>query len=167
MPAQSANRRPAFSCFDVRDLADRNAALYRRRARSPRAIIRKTRQHVRAGTDREEAMSTTLSRAEIPELGIRALKASPVIIATDGREQSDPALTAGRILAGDNDAALRVVTVVRPSPLVSPEASVPYSVEADVLRRAEQKHAVLEQMRRVWGDEPQLDVEVFDGDAAT
>jgi nucleotide-binding universal stress UspA family protein len=112
-------------------------------------------------------MSTTLSRVELPEVGIRALKAAPVIIATDGREQSDPALTTGRILAGDGDGALRVVTVVRPLPLVSPEASIPHSVEGDVVRRAEQKHAVLEQMRRVWGDESQLDVEVYDGDAAT
>jgi nucleotide-binding universal stress UspA family protein len=112
-------------------------------------------------------MSTTLSRAEIPELGIRALKASPVIIATDGREESDPALTIGRILAGDGDEALRVVTVVRPLPLVSPDASIPYSVEGDEVRRAEQKHAVLEQMRRVWGDESHVNVEVYDGEAAT
>lgn len=112
-------------------------------------------------------MSTTLSRADAPETGIRALKASPVIIATDGCAQSDPALTTGRILAGEGDAALRVVTVVRPSPLVSPEASIPYSLEADVLRRADQKRVVLEQMRRVWGDESASEVEVYDGDAAT
>jgi nucleotide-binding universal stress UspA family protein len=112
-------------------------------------------------------MSTLLSQADAPEVGIRALKASPVIIATDGREQSDPALVTGRLFAGEEDTALRVVTVVRPLPLVSPEVSIPYSVEAETIRRADQKRAVVEQLQRVWGETSRADVEVYDGDAAT
>src|SRR6476660_7399998 len=81
--------------------------------------------------DQEKAMFTQLSRADAPAIGLRALKASPVILATDGREQSDPALIAGRIFAGDDPDALRVVTVVRPVALVSPEAGVPYFPEMD------------------------------------
>jgi nucleotide-binding universal stress UspA family protein len=112
-------------------------------------------------------MSTQLSRADAPEIGLRALKASPIIIATDGRDQSNPALVAGRILAGEEIDAFRVVTVVRPMPLVSPEASIPYSPEVDAARCEERKRDVLGQIRRVWAEDAPIDVEVCEGDAAT
>jgi nucleotide-binding universal stress UspA family protein len=108
-----------------------------------------------------------LSLSDTPEVGIRALKASPVIIATDGRDQSDPALIAGRILAGDDEGAMRIVTVVRPMPIVSPEAGVSVSPDVEASRRAEQKRMALEQMRRTWAGDAPADVEVYDGDAAT
>ena len=112
-------------------------------------------------------MSIQMPRADTPEVGIRALKASPVIIATDGREQSDAAFAAGRLFAGDEPNALRVVSVVPLLPLVSPEASVVYSPEADAARRADQKQAVLEQMERAWEDGLRVDAEVYDGDPAS
>jgi len=46
-----------------------------------------------------------------PQQGIGASRASPVIVATDGREQSDAALIAGRIFAAGTD-ALRVASVL-------------------------------------------------------
>src|SRR4029079_1567565 len=105
--------------------------------------------------------------ADAPAIGLRALKASPVIIATDGREQSDPALIAGRIFAGDDPDALRVVTVVRPVALVSPEAGVPYFPEMDEGRRSDQRHDVATQIGRTWDGDAPRNIEVYDGDAAT
>ena len=112
-------------------------------------------------------MPTQLSRADAPEIGVRALKASPVIIATDGREQSDPALIAGRLFAGEDPAALRVMTVVHPMPLISPEIGVPVAPDVDAARRDYQKREVLEQFARVWPDEISPNVEVYQGDTAT
>lgn len=111
-------------------------------------------------------MSTTL-RAESPEMGLRALKASRVIVATDGREQSDPAVIAGRLFAGDATDALRVVTVVRPLPIVTPEAAILYAVDVAATRHEQQKRAVAAQMRRLWIDDTDLEPEVYDGDAAS
>src|ERR1043165_2236903 len=52
-----------------------------------------------------------------PELGVRASKAAPVIVATDGRRQSDAAIIVGKMLAGDPE-ALKVVSVIRPMPII-------------------------------------------------
>src|SRR5688572_10003930 len=111
-------------------------------------------------------MSTTL-RAESPEIGLRALKASPVIVATDGREQSDPAVIAGRVFAGEAADALRIVTVVRALPIVTPEAAIPYSVDLEATRHDQQKRSVAEQMHRLWIDDTDVEPEVYDGDAAS
>ncbi len=110
-------------------------------------------------------MATTLSTSVGPELGIRADKAAPVIVATDGREQSDPALIAARLFAGGDD-ALRVVSVVRPMPIVTADAAIPVSPDVEAARRADQKRLVSEQMHRLWSD-ANLDVEVYHGDPAS
>lgn len=112
-------------------------------------------------------MSLTISRADAPAIGIRALKAAPVVIATDGREQSDSALSAGRIFSGDEAAALRVVTVVNALPMLTPEAGIPYSADVDASRRADHKRLVSTQIDRVWPDEGDVDIEVYDGDPAS
>ena len=101
-----------------------------------------------------------------PELGIRAGSGSPVIVATDGREQSDTALIAGGILAGSSD-ALQIVSVVKPMPIVSPEAQLPVSPDFEASRRAQAKRAVHDQMRRVWQDGEGIGVQLYDGDPAT
>jgi nucleotide-binding universal stress UspA family protein len=118
-------------------------------------------------TEQEEAMSLQLTQADAPQIGIRALTESPVIIATDGFDGSDPALIAGRVIAGDHCGAFRVVTVVRPMVPVAPEAGIACSVEVDRERHADQECNVREQMWRVWGDDIGVDLDVFDGDAAT
>ena len=109
-------------------------------------------------------MSLTISRADAPAIGIRALKAAPVVIATDGFEQSDPALIAGRLLSGDEADAIRVITVVNALPMMTPEAGLPYSADVDASRRADHKRAVAMQLERVWPEESPVDIEVYDGD---
>lgn len=111
-------------------------------------------------------MATQILESVGPELGIRAGPASPVIVATDGREQSDGALIAGGVLAGSSD-ALRVVSVIKPTPVVSPEAQLPVSPDFEAGRRAHVKRAVRDQMTRVWQDGEGIDVELHDGDPAT
>jgi nucleotide-binding universal stress UspA family protein len=107
------------------------------------------------------------STSDAPELGIRAHKASPVIIATDGREQSDGALSTGRLFVDQND-AVRVVSVLNPAPVVSVEAPIVVSPDVEAARRAELKREVLTQVDRTWGRElGPADVEIEDGDPAT
>jgi nucleotide-binding universal stress UspA family protein len=98
-----------------------------------------------------------------PELGIRASHAAPVIVASDGRAQSDGALTVGRMLAGSSD-ALRLVSVVKPLPML-PEASATLNPDIVAARRAEARREVAEQARRLWDDDTA--VELMEGDPAT
>src|SRR5215831_13424056 len=87
---------------------------------------------------------------------------TPIVVATDGRPPSDAALVMGRVLC-DDPKAMRTVTVIRPVP-VFPDS--PGSVNADIeaTRRAEARHRVVAQMRRVWPYD--TDVETYDGDPA-
>lgn len=110
-------------------------------------------------------MHTLQSPATAPQEGVRAGPTSPVIVATDGRDQSDAAMVVGRLLAGDG-AALRVVTVLKALPMVSPEAAIPISADVQAARRAEQRRAVIEQANRIWG-EPAVDVELLEGEPAS
>jgi len=84
-----------------------------------------------------------------PLLGIRASRGSPVIVATDGREQSDAALIAGRLLAGETE-ALRVASVLTPMPVMTPEAPLSISPDVEASRRADLKRGVQLQMARAW-----------------
>jgi nucleotide-binding universal stress UspA family protein len=98
-----------------------------------------------------------------PELGVRASHAAPIIIASDGRSQSDGALAVGRLLADARD-AVHLVTVIKPMPAV-PEAQASISPDFEAARRAEARREVSEQARRVWSDDG--DVELLEGDPAT
>jgi nucleotide-binding universal stress UspA family protein len=89
-----------------------------------------------------------------------------VIVATDGREQSDAALIAGRLFAEDPD-ALRVATVLSPVPIMTPEAAIPISPDVEASRRADLKRGVQSQMARAWGGAELADVEIYEGDPAT
>ena len=62
-------------------------------------------------------MDTLKIPSALPELGIRASHSSPVVIATDGRSQSDSALVVGRLFAESPD-AMRLVTVLKPMPVI-------------------------------------------------
>jgi nucleotide-binding universal stress UspA family protein len=101
----------------------------------------------------------------MPEIGVRASAAAPIIIATDGREQSDAALTIGRLLAGTDD-AFRVVTVLKTIPLV-PEVPLPVPIEVENARREEAKRDVVNQGYRVWDGGAKFVAELQDGDPAT
>jgi nucleotide-binding universal stress UspA family protein len=98
-----------------------------------------------------------------PELGVRATHAAPIIVASDGRAQSDGALAMGRLLTDDAE-ALRLVTVIKPVPMV-PEAQISITPDMEAARRAEARREAIEQARRMWDDD--VDVELMEGDPAT
>ena len=108
-------------------------------------------------------MKTITPTESRPALGIRASKASPVLVATDGQAQSDGALALGAILAGGTD-ALRVVGVLRSMPVV-PDVGAAKTTDIDRTRRADLHVAVDRQATRQLG-EP-FAVEIYDGDPAT
>jgi nucleotide-binding universal stress UspA family protein len=108
-------------------------------------------------------METLKYPSAMPALGIRANHASPVIIATDGRAQSDAALVVGRMFA-ESPEALRLVTVLKSMPII-PDAPMSVSADLEASRRAEVRRDVLTQMARTWDDH--YDVETYDGDPAT
>lgn len=111
-------------------------------------------------------MSTLQIPLTEPQQGIRASRMSPVIIATDGREQSDVALIAGRLLAENRD-AMRVVSVLTPMPVLTPEATLPISPDVEASRRADLKRRVQMQMSRAWSSAELADLELCDGDPST
>lgn len=87
----------------------------------------------------------------------------PLVVATDGRRQSDGALAIARALAA-NARALHVISVVPPLPS-TPETLVVTSPDIVAARGARARRAVIEQMERVWSDAS--DVEIAEGDPAT
>jgi nucleotide-binding universal stress UspA family protein len=103
-----------------------------------------------------------------PELGVRASKAAPVIIATDGRDPSDAAVVVGRVL-GEAREATRVVTVLKNLPIVSPELQLAVSPDVEAARRADARRAVMDQVKRWWevGADEAGDVELYEGDPAS
>lgn len=98
-----------------------------------------------------------------PRQGVRATKAAPVIVATDGQTQSDAALVVGKLFA-ESSSAMRLVSVIRPLPLI-PEAELVPSRELDLSRRAELQREVIAQMTRTWDTLDESEIHV--GDPAT
>jgi nucleotide-binding universal stress UspA family protein len=108
-------------------------------------------------------METLLLTATSPELGVRASKAAPIIVATDGQTQSDAALFVGLMLAGA-PAAIKVVSVIKPMPMVA-ESMMVMGDDLIRSRRAEVQRQVIQQMIRVWDRlEP---FEIQEGEPAT
>jgi nucleotide-binding universal stress UspA family protein len=99
----------------------------------------------------------------VPEIGVRASVAAPIIVATDGQVQSDGALAMGRLLAESGN-AVRLVTVLKTLPMV-PDLPIQIPTDMDSARRDDVRREVLAQAARVWQDE--ADVELHDGDPAT
>ena len=108
-------------------------------------------------------MKTLIAQSVSPAVGIRASHAAPVVIATDGRGQSDAALAIGGLLAGESD-AMRVVTVIKPMPTIR-DAQPGSTPDLIAERRADAQRQVAHQMQRTW--EQELDIELHDGDPAT
>jgi nucleotide-binding universal stress UspA family protein len=108
-------------------------------------------------------MTTLKIPSVYPAVGVRASRAAPIIIATDGRTQSDSALALGRLFAAADD-AVRIVTVLKTMPIV-PEAQLAVSADLEAARRAEARREVISQTARTWGEEP--DFELLEGDPAT
>jgi len=98
------------------------------------------------------------------KIGYAPTDASPMIVATDGREQSDAAVRAGAVLGGSSD-AWSVVTVVSPLPIVAPELDLRLAAEAVAAHRETQVDAVRDQVRRILGERA-VRVETLDGGPA-
>lgn len=98
-----------------------------------------------------------------PELGVRATHSAPIIIATDGRAQSDGALLAGRLFA-ESGSALQLVTVLVPMPVI-PEAPMLRSDDLDSSRVEAIRGEIDQQMARVWDSASHL--EILSGDPAS
>jgi nucleotide-binding universal stress UspA family protein len=109
-------------------------------------------------------METLTVHPPQPQTGVRAHHAAPVLVATDGREQSDNAIFAGLVFAGQSD-ALRVLSVLPPMPIVSPEVPLPLSPESEAARRSDLESRVAAQVDRTLGD-IDVDIELRDGDPA-
>ena len=109
-----------------------------------------------------KVMQRLASLSTAPLVGLGASAASPIIIATDGRTQSDGALMLGGTLAEDAS-AVRVATVLKPMPVMA-ESQLSITLEIEDARRADLRFNVQEQVARAWSDV--VDVEVFDGDLA-
>src|ERR1051325_873998 len=90
---------------------------------------------------------------------------APLVVATDGREQSDAALTAAYALAGDRE-AVRVLSVLEPMPIVNPEMQIPVNADVIAARRAARKRDVEAELGRVFVGGTPADVEIEDGDPA-
>lgn len=108
-------------------------------------------------------METLNILSALPELGVRASHAAPIIIATDGRARSDSALVLGRLFA-EVPEALRLVSVLKTMPII-PDAPMAVSAELETARREEVRGQVVAQMDRAWDDK--YDIELRDGDPAT
>jgi nucleotide-binding universal stress UspA family protein len=90
---------------------------------------------------------------------------STIIVATDGREQSDGAIRAATLFAELGD-AWRIVSVVPPFPVVSAELDLHISAEVLDASRDERRRVVHEQVRRVLGQSVKVGVDVRNGDPA-
>src|SRR5262245_41608110 len=110
-------------------------------------------------------METSTIHLPQPQQGLRAHPAAPVLVATDGREQSDAAVLAGLVLAGQPD-AVRIMSVLSPVPSVSPEVPLPVSPETEEARRMDLELCIGDQVARVLGDVAPT-IELRDGDPAT
>ena len=89
---------------------------------------------------------------------------SPMIVATDGREQSDAAVRGGALLGGSSE-AWWVVTVVSPLPIVAPELDLRLAAEAVAAHRETQVRSVRDQVRRILGERT-VRVDALDGNPA-
>ena len=99
------------------------------------------------------------------EFAFEASKSSPVIVATDGRDQSDAAVRAGALFGGSPE-AWQIVTA---SPLLNaivPELDLGITTEATAVLRDQQRRKVEEQVRRVLGSGVPPTVQINTGDPA-
>lgn len=99
------------------------------------------------------------------EILFEATTSSPVIVATDGREQSDGALRAGALLAG----AARTWRIVSASALINtlvPEVDLGITAQAIEVLQDEQRRSVKDQVRRVLEKDSCVDVQVPVGSPA-
>jgi len=110
-------------------------------------------------------MATQTATATVPFEGGVIPHGVAVLVATDGRPESDAALKAAQILAGGRG-PLAVLTVLPLMPIVSPEIQLPVSPDLEQARVDELRARVAEQVQRVLGDK-NIPVELRVGDAGS
>ena len=107
-------------------------------------------------------MSTTLTPTSTPATAAQgeaqtaapatpALGHGPFLVATDGAERSDVALRAAHAIAARSSAAVEVLTVLDPLPIVTPEIQLPITPEMEAQRRDDRLAAVRAQIARAAG----------------
>src|SRR5689334_5750868 len=90
---------------------------------------------------------------------------STILVATDGRDQSDGAIRGGALLA-EMGGVWRIVSVVPPLPVVSAELDLRISADVTAASREGRGQVVHEQVRRVLGTVVEVDIDVRTGHPA-
>jgi len=96
------------------------------------------------------------------------LSTGPIIVATDGMADSDAAITAAHLLGTRTGAPVQVVSALEP--IVIPSFGSDFApIAADVYapRRAAQREAIHEQLRRLLSPSTECPVTLIDGDPAS
>lgn len=91
-------------------------------------------------------------------------ESSPMLVATDGRDQSDAAVLAGALLAESSD-AWWVIIVAPPFPILAPELDLRLAAEAVAAHREAQVRSAHDQVRRLVGERA-VRVDALDGNPA-
>ena len=113
-------------------------------------------------------MSTTLDRLATPlKTGGPLLSQGPFLVATDGSARADGSLRAATLLARRTGAAVDVLSVLTPMPVVAPEIALPVTPELEVARHRELVQQVRAQLGRVCGDTEQWRLTIADGEPPT
>ena len=100
------------------------------------------------------AVNATLFPRAVPAgPALSPVATGPLLVATDGSAAADAALRAACLLVGRTNADVRVLSVVAPAVLPSPDGStLPSPAGFDQARKAERLGTIREQVRRVAGD---------------
>src|SRR5690242_6668912 len=96
------------------------------------------------------------------------LSTGPIIVATDGTADSDAAITAAHLLGTRTGAPVQVVSALEP--IVIPSFGSDFTpVSADVYapRRAAQREAIHDQLRRLLPPTTECPVTLIDGDSGS
>jgi len=91
-------------------------------------------------------------------------ESSPIIVATDGREQSDGAVRAGALFGGTG--GWRIISAAPVLHNFAPELDLGITAQALDVLRDQQRQSVHRQLRRVLGEDARVDVDVVTGDPA-
>ena len=91
-------------------------------------------------------------------------ESSPIIVATDGREQSDGALRAGALFGGTK--GWRILSAAPMLHSLVPELDLGITAQALDVLRDQQLQSVRGQLRRALGEDPHVEIDIATGDPA-
>lgn len=91
-------------------------------------------------------------------------ESSPIVVATDGREQSDGAVRAGALFG--RGSGWRIISAAPVLHNFAPELDLGITAQALDVLRDQQRQAVQDQLRRALGQDPRVEVDVVTGDPA-